>query len=64
MTISSAKAINPALYRNPGFDPVKDSVPIALVGTVPNVVVVNPAFPAKTLEALIDAVKAAPGKHP
>lgn len=64
MTISSAQAINPALYRNPGFDPVKDFVPIALVGAVPNVLVVHPAFPAKTLDALIDTVKAAPGKHP
>lgn len=64
MTISSAQAINPALYRNPGFDPVKDFVPIALVGAVPNVLVVNPAFPARTLDEFLKVVKAQPGKFP
>ena len=32
MTVSSAQAINPALYKAPGFDPVKDFAPVALVG--------------------------------
>ena len=63
MTISSAQAINPALYKDPGFDPVRDFVPLALVGEVPNVLVVNPAFPAKSLEELIATVKANPGKY-
>jgi len=49
MTISSSQAINPALYRNPGFDPVKDFRPVGLIGTVPNVLLVNPSFPANTL---------------
>src|SRR5690606_12761215 len=35
-TISSTQAINPALYSEPGFDPVKDFAPVAAVGTVPN----------------------------
>ena len=47
MTISSSQAINPALYKNPGFDPVKDFKPVGLVGAVPNVLLVNPSFPAK-----------------
>jgi len=47
MTISSTQAINPALYKNPGFDPVKDFKPVGLVGAVPNVLLVNPSFPAK-----------------
>ena len=63
MTISSSQAINPALYKDPGFDPVRDFVPLALVGEVPNVLVVNPAFPAKSLEELIATVKANPGKY-
>lgn len=63
MTVSSAQAINPALYRDPGFDPVRDFVPIALVGEVPNVLVVNPSFPAKTLDELLRVVKANPGKY-
>ncbi|MBT2334858.1 tripartite tricarboxylate transporter substrate binding protein [Variovorax paradoxus] len=49
MTISSSQAINPALYKNPGFDPVKDFKPVGLVGAVPNVLLVNPSFPAKNL---------------
>ncbi|RQO44185.1 LacI family transcriptional regulator [Variovorax sp. KBW07] len=47
MTISSSQAINPALYKNPGFDPVKDFRPVGLIGAVPNVLLVNPSFPAK-----------------
>ena len=47
MTISSSQAINPALYKNPGFDPVKDFKPVGLVGAVPNVLLVNPSFPAR-----------------
>ena len=47
MTISSSQAINPALYKNPGFEPVKDFKPVGLIGAVPNVLLVNPSFPAK-----------------
>ncbi len=64
MTISSAQAINPAVYKNPGFDPVKDFTPLALVGAVPNVLVVNPSFPAKNLGEFLKLVKANPGKYP
>ena len=49
VAISSSQAINPSLYRQPGFDPVKDFAPIALIGDVPNVLLANPAFPAQTL---------------
>ena len=63
MTISSSQAINPALYKSPGFDPVKDFEPIALVGSVPNVLVVNPAFPAKSLDEFLKVVKAKPGQY-
>ncbi|WPH22564.1 tripartite tricarboxylate transporter substrate binding protein [Variovorax paradoxus] len=47
MTISSSQAINPALYKNAGFDPVKDFKPVGLIGAVPNVLLVNPSFPAR-----------------
>jgi tripartite-type tricarboxylate transporter receptor subunit TctC len=61
LTVSSAQAINPALYKNPGFDPVRDFVPISLIGAVPNVLVVNPAFPARTLKEFIEVTRAKPG---
>jgi len=54
ITISSAQAIHPALYKNPGFDPVNDFVPIAMIGSVPNVLVVNPNFPAKNLDDFLN----------
>lgn len=62
-TVSSAQAINPVIYKDPGFDPVKDFAPVAAVGTVPNVLIVHPSFPAKTLEEFITLVKANPGKY-
>ena len=62
MTISSSQAINPALYKNPGFDPVKDFKPISLIGAVPNVLLVNPAFPAKSIAELVTMAKAKPGQ--
>ncbi|MCY7369718.1 MAG: tripartite tricarboxylate transporter substrate binding protein [Polaromonas sp.] len=62
MTISSSQAINPALYKNPGFDPVKDFKPISLIGAVPNVLLVNPAFPARSMAELVALAKAQPGQ--
>ena len=63
MTISSSQAINPALYKNAGFDPVKDFKPISLIGAVPNVLLVNPAFAAKSLPELIAMAKAKPDQY-
>jgi tripartite-type tricarboxylate transporter receptor subunit TctC len=60
MNVSSAMAINPALYKAPGFDPVKDFAPISLVGAVPNVLVVNASFPARSMDELIKLAKAKP----
>ena len=63
LTVSSAQAINPWLYKSPGFDPVKDFTPISLIGAVPNVLVVHPSFPAKTLKEFIDLLKTKPARH-
>jgi tripartite-type tricarboxylate transporter receptor subunit TctC len=60
MTISSSQAINPALYKNPGFDPVKDFKPISLIGAVPNVLLVHPSFPATSVAELLALAKAKP----
>jgi tripartite-type tricarboxylate transporter receptor subunit TctC len=61
VTVSSAHVINPFLYKNAGFDPVKDFEPVALVATVAYLLVVNPSFPAKSVKELIDLAKAKPG---
>ena len=42
--------------------PVEDFTPISLVAASPNVVMVHPSVPAKTLKELIDLIKASPGK--
>ena len=54
-------AINPSLYSKIPYDPVKDFAPVALVAQVPNILVVNPAVPAKTVRELIDLARAKPG---
>ena len=63
LTISSSQAINPALYKNPGFDPVKDFRPVSLIGAVPNVLLVHPSFPAKNVAELLALAKAKPGHY-
>jgi tripartite-type tricarboxylate transporter receptor subunit TctC len=64
MTISSSQAINPALYKNPGFDPVKDFKPVSLIGSVPNVLLAHPDFPANSIKDLIQMAKAKPNHYP
>ena len=56
-----AHAVNPALHAKLPFDTDKDFAPVALVGTSPNVLVVRPDRPWKTVRELIDAAKAQPG---
>jgi len=60
-TTGGTQAINPFLYKNIGYDPVKDFEPVVWVTTSPNIIVVNPDFPAKNLQELIDMAKAKPG---
>jgi tripartite-type tricarboxylate transporter receptor subunit TctC len=58
----AALAINPSLFRNLPFDPVKDLTAISMGVSLPNVVVVHPSVPAKTLAELIALAKQQPGK--
>jgi tripartite-type tricarboxylate transporter receptor subunit TctC len=62
LTINSAQAINPALYRNPGFDPINDFVPLYYIGATPYVLVSPPGSPYKTLAEVIAAAKKKPGE--
>jgi tripartite-type tricarboxylate transporter receptor subunit TctC len=55
-------AINASLYKRMPFDPVKDFAPISRVAMVPNLLVVNPAVPVKSVQELIAKAKAEPGK--
>ena len=58
----STHAINASLYDKLPYDPVKDFVAITLLARVPNMLVVNPAIPAKNVAELIALLKANPNK--
>ncbi len=58
----STHAINPTLYSKIPYDPIKDFAPITLITSVPNVLVVHPSIPAKTVRELIAIAKARPGQ--
>lgn len=62
LTADSSMVINPALYRNTGFDPIKDFEPVGTVATAGYVLVANPAFPAKNVTELVALAKQQPGK--
>jgi tripartite-type tricarboxylate transporter receptor subunit TctC len=59
---NSILATNAALYKKINFDPEKDFVPISLVGSQANILVVNPNVPAKSMAELIALLRANPGK--
>jgi tripartite-type tricarboxylate transporter receptor subunit TctC len=54
-------AINASLYKKMPYDTVKDFAPITLVASVPNIVVVHPSVPAKSIKELLALAKAKPG---
>ncbi|MBU3615969.1 tripartite tricarboxylate transporter substrate binding protein [Polynucleobacter sp. JS-Polo-80-F4] len=62
LTINSAQAINPSLYKNPGFDPINDFVPLYYIGATPYVLVSPPGSPYKTLADVVAAAKKKPGE--
>jgi tripartite-type tricarboxylate transporter receptor subunit TctC len=62
LSIGPATAINAALYKNLSFDFLRDIAPVAGTMRVPNVMVVGPSLPAKTLPEFIAYAKANPGK--
>jgi tripartite-type tricarboxylate transporter receptor subunit TctC len=62
LTAQSAQTINPWLYRNAGFDPIKDFEPVMSVATAPYLLVANPKFPASDLKGLIEYAKTRPGR--
>jgi tripartite-type tricarboxylate transporter receptor subunit TctC len=59
---SSIMAASPNLTANLTYDPVNDFVPISLVATVENILVVHPSVPAKTVKELVAYAKANPNK--
>ena len=62
MVTATHHVINPSLYKNLKYNTRKDFTPISLVAGVPNVLVVNPAFPAQNIQELIAYAKSNPGR--
>jgi tripartite-type tricarboxylate transporter receptor subunit TctC len=59
---SATIVISPSLYTKLGYDPFRDFAPVTLIATVPNMLVVHPSVPAKSLTELVNLARAHPGK--
>ena len=55
-------AINKSLYKNMPFDPDRDLVPVSLLATAPQMLVVNPSLGLRTFKEFLDHVRLNPGK--
>jgi tripartite-type tricarboxylate transporter receptor subunit TctC len=55
-------AVNPTLYPKLAYNPLTELVPIVQIAEVPNVLVVHPSLPAKTLDEFVAHARANPGK--
>ncbi|MBR1188925.1 tripartite tricarboxylate transporter substrate binding protein [Bradyrhizobium sp. AUGA SZCCT0160] len=63
MVVSTGFVVNPSLYAKVPYDAVKDFAPVTLVAVSPNVVVVNPSLPARSLPELVQLIRDNPGKY-
>ncbi|WP_409929256.1 Bug family tripartite tricarboxylate transporter substrate binding protein [Bordetella genomosp. 13] len=59
---SGYQVITPSVMKDIGWDPIKDFAPVANVLSAPQVIVVRPALPIKSLKELVDYAKANPGQ--
>jgi tripartite-type tricarboxylate transporter receptor subunit TctC len=59
--LSASHATNTSMYKNLKYDPVKDFTPVSLAATVPNLIVVHPSLPVKTLKELAALGRRTPG---
>jgi tripartite-type tricarboxylate transporter receptor subunit TctC len=59
---NSILAANSSLYKKMTYNPAKDLVPVTWVASQPNILVVHPSIPAKSVQELIDYLKSQPGK--
>ncbi len=62
VTAATGVAINPSLYQDVGFDPVRDFAPIAQGVTAPNILLVHPSVAARSVKQLVALAKAKPGQ--
>jgi tripartite-type tricarboxylate transporter receptor subunit TctC len=63
LVASSSFTVNPSLYAKPPYDPFKDFAPVTLAVDSPNILMVHPSMPVKTVRELIALLQANPGKY-
>ncbi|MBI3938339.1 MAG: tripartite tricarboxylate transporter substrate binding protein [Betaproteobacteria bacterium] len=63
LVVSSSFVVNPGLYKKIPYDPYRSFVPVSNVAASPNVFVVHPSVPAKSLKELLKIVSADPRKY-
>ena len=63
LVASSSFVVNPSLYAKNPYDAFKDFEPVTLAAASPNILVVNPELPVKTVKELVDLLKANPYKY-
>jgi len=61
LVVSSSYAINPSLYKDLPFDPVKDLAPVTLIAEAPFLLVVHPSMPVRSVKELVAMARARPG---
>ncbi|HEX7890478.1 MAG TPA: tripartite tricarboxylate transporter substrate binding protein [Ramlibacter sp.] len=62
MATTGVMAINNAMYKNPGYDAEKDLKPVIYIASITNVLIVPADSPLKSVDDVVAAAKAAPGK--
>ena len=63
VTVNSTQTINPALYKNTGFDPINDFEPVAGIALVQHAILAAPNLPANNLADLVAMARRDPGKY-
>ena len=61
ITSSSSHSIVPHLTRKPIYDPLRDFAPVIIIASAPNLLVVHPSLPARTVGELVALAKSRPG---
>jgi tripartite-type tricarboxylate transporter receptor subunit TctC len=62
-TVNSAQSVNPALYKQPGYDPIADFEPVAAIALVPHVIVANTALPVTSLAEVVALARREPDRY-